>query len=360
MKFLQQSAFYKKMLSGILLIGGVLGSVYAADHAHKEQSISNENVVNVYSARHYDSDQAIFDAFTKKTGIKVNLLEAKADALIERLKSEGASSPADVLITVDAGRLWRAQQQGIFQSVQSDILAAQVPVNLRHPDGLWVGLSKRARVVLYAKDRVDPSLIKSYADLAKPEWKGKVLVRPSSNIYNQSLVAYMIEKLGKEKAQAWLKGLVANFARKPEANDTAQIKALLAGVGDVAIVNHYYFIRRLKQNTGEWKDLGKKVGAIYFDGSDEDKLATHVNICGAGVTKHAPHKDNAIKLLEFLTSSDVQSAFAKGNNEYPIAKSQTGDRMIDDLGVLPLQHPNVFVYGVNQEEAFTSMQQAGW
>ncbi|MGB5633358.1 MAG: extracellular solute-binding protein, partial [Waterburya sp.] len=263
--------------------------IVACNQTPKEQSESkqqadttvNKGQVNIYSSRHYNTDDQLYDGFTEQTGISVNLIEGKDDELIERIKSEGKNSPADILITVDAGRLWRAAQAGIFAPVESEILEEKIPGNLQDPNNLWFGFSKRARVIVYNKDKVDLSQLSTYEDLADPKWKGKFIVRSSSNIYNQSLVAGMIEEKGEEATAEWIEGLVANFARSPQGNDTSQIEDVAAGVADLTLANTYY-LARYEDNP----EVFEKVG-IFFP--NQDDRGTHINISGAGLLKHAPN-----------------------------------------------------------------------
>lgn len=320
-------------------------------------SMAAEKVVNVYSARHYDTDREIYNLFTKATGIKVNLVEGKADALISRIEKEGQHSPADVLITVDAGRLWKAEKAGILQLSSSKTLNEKVPAHLRHPDGLWHALSKRVRVLVYAKDRVKKSDLTSYEDLAKSKWKGKVLVRTSNNIYNQSLVGSLIEANGKNKTTDWARKLVDNMARSPKGNDTAQIKAVAAGIGDVAIVNHYYVARLMSSSDPEKRKIVKDLGVFFPNQSDR---GAHINISGAAVLKHAPHKQDAIRFIEFLLSDEAQSLYAKGNNEYPVVKSVKKADILDNFGSFKEDNVNVSTYGINQSDAIKLMDKAGW
>jgi iron(III) transport system substrate-binding protein len=319
--------------------------------------VAQQQVVNLYSARHYDTDNALYESFTKKTGIKVNLVEADADQLIERIQSEGANSPADVLITVDAGRLWRAKEAGILQPVSSQVLQAAIPASLRDPDNMWFGLSKRARVIIYNKDKVNPSQLSTYEALADPKWKGKILVRSSSHIYNQSLVGAMLAVHGAQKTEEWARGMVANFARPPEGNDTAQIKAVTAGVGDIAIANTYYVARLMKSNNAEDKAVAQQVGVFFPNQRDR---GTHVNISGGGVVKSAPNKEGAIKFLEHLASREVQELFAKGNNEYPVLAAAPVDQVVASLGKFKADETNAAVFGRNNAEALKIMDRAGW
>ncbi len=316
-------------------------------------------VVNLYSARHYDTDNALYEGFTQKTGIKINLVEAEADKLIERIKSEGANSPADVLITVDAGRLWRAQEAGILQPVRSTVLQTNVPKSLQEVGGHWFGLSRRARVIVYNKERVKRSDLSTYEALANPKWKGRVVVRSSSSVYNQSLTGALLAALKPQKTEAWARGLVANFARPPEGNDTAQIKAVATGVGDVTLVNTYYVARLLKSKKAEDQDVASKIG-VFFPNQGKGDRGTHVNISGGGVVKTAPNRDAAVQFLEHLASPVAQEIFAKGNYEYPILENVAIDPIVSSLGTFKADALNAAVYGRNNAEALQLMDRAGW
>lgn len=319
--------------------------------------------VNVYSARHYDTDIELFNTFTEETGIEVNLIEGDADELIERIRSEGANSPADVLITTDAGRLWRAEEEGLLKSVDSQVLADAIPENLRQPEGQWFGLTKRARVIAYNKETVDPAELSSYEDLADPKWRGRVCVRSSSNVYNQSLLASIIEADGADAAEAWATGLVENFARPPQGGDTDQIKAVAAGECDVAIVNHYYYAR-LVADAGpqdsaseDGADITQSVGLFF---PNQDDRGTHVNISGAAVLENAPHPDNAVRFLEFLVRSEAQNIFAEGNFEYPVVEGVAVAPIVQAFGDFTEDTLNVAVLGENNPEAVRIMDRAGW
>jgi iron(III) transport system substrate-binding protein len=322
--------------------------------------------VNVYSARHYDSDTELFNAFTDASGIKVNLIEAKAEELIERVKSEGESSPADVIITVDAGNLWRAEQAGILVSIYSEKLLAVIPPNLRHPDSKWFGFATRARVIVYNKTTVTPDELSTYEDLATDIWKGRVCIRSSSNIYNQSLLASMIASLGIEAAENWAKGIVANMARDPEGGDTDQITAVAAGQCDVAIVNHYYLARMIAAAESEDDDdpidpkaqeVVEKVGIFFPNQNDR---GTHINISGAAVLENAPHKENAIKFLEFLASPEAQKLFAEQGFEYPVVAGVDASSVILDFGTFTSDSLNVASYGQYNPQAVQMMDRVGW
>ncbi|NJL52640.1 MAG: Fe(3+) ABC transporter substrate-binding protein [Hydrococcus sp. SU_1_0] len=321
------------------------------------QSQTSGSVVNLYSARHYDADNEIYQAFANATGIQVNLIEAEADPLIERIKSEGANSPADVLVTVDAGRLWRAEQAGIFQPTSSEILNQAIPENLRHPQGLWFGFSKRARVIMYDKTKITPAELSTYEDLADPKWRGQILVRSSTNIYNQSLTGSVLAVAGAAKTEAWAKGLVANFARPAQGNDVGQIQSCAAGVGTIAICNTYYLLRMVASEQPEERAVAEKIGIFFPNQRDR---GTHVNISGGGLVKNAPNKANAIKFLEFLAGSKAQAIFAKSNYEYPVLAGAPVDPTLATYGTFKEDKLNASVFGSNGEEALKIMDRAGW
>ncbi len=318
---------------------------------------TEEAIVNLYSARHYDTDETLYQQFTDKTGIEVQVIEGEADELLERIQSEGEQSPADVFMTVDAGRLWRAEEAGIFQPVTSEILTSSIPESLRHPDGLWFGLTKRARVLVYNPDKVQPTDLSTYEALAEPQWKGRVCIRSSGNIYNQSLLGSMVESLGVEATEAWAKGLVANLAREPEGGDTDQIKAVAAGQCDVAVANHYYWARLAKSEKPEEQEIASKT-AIFFP--NQGDRGTHVNISGAGVVTSAPHPENAVVFLEFLASPEAQAIFAEGNNEYPVVDGVKLDPIVAELGEFKVDEVNVTSYGRNNPEVVKLVDRSGW
>ena len=299
----------KKILAIVLYLVIISSALFATGTSEKVA-----RVVNVYSHRHYDADQDLFDLFTKQTGIQVNLVQASADALIERLRAEGDNSPADLLITVDASRLHRAQGLGLLQPVTSAKLEAAVPPHLRDADGLWYGLTKRARVIAVDKSRLQPKPM-DYADLADPRLRGSVLIRSSSNVYNISLLSSIIANVGAETALEWARGVRANMAREPQGNDRDQMKALVAGLGDYAVVNTYYAGLLLNSADAAERQVGEKIGIIF---PNQNGRGSHVNISGAGVTVHAPHPEHAILLLEFLTGKEAQKIYADQNHEYPV------------------------------------------
>jgi iron(III) transport system substrate-binding protein len=319
---------------------------------------AQDKIFNLYSSRHYQTDEALYANFTKQTGIRINRIEAPEDALIERLRNEGTASPADVLVTVDAGRLWRAEQLGLFQPVKSSVLESRVPEHLRHPDGLWFGFSTRARVIVYNKDAVKAGEIRSYEDLADPKWKGKVCMRSSSNMYNLSLAASLISHDGEQKTEQWARGVVANFARDPKGGDTDQIKAVAAGECALTLSNTYYYARLVKSTKPDEREVAAKTGVIW---PNQDGRGTHVNISGAGVLKNAPHRDEAIKFLEYLAGNDAQRYFADGNNEYPAVKGAAVDNpALAALGAFKPDALNVSALGRNQPVAQKLYDRAGW
>ena len=318
---------------------------------------SDEQVVNLYSARHYDVDEALYKAFTEDTGIAVNVIEGKPDELIERIKNEGEQSPADVFVAVDAGRLWRAEEADILQPVTSEVLNEQVPENLREPNGLWFGLTTRSRVLVYNKEAVQPDELSTYEALAEPEWKGRVCVRSSENVYNQSLLGSMVESIGPEATEAWAKGLVNNFARQPEGGDVNQIQAVAAGQCDVASVNHYYWARMAKsEDSGDLEAVDKT--AIFFP--NQGDRGTHVNISGMGLVKGAPNPDNAVAFMEFLVSPEAQSVFAQSNNEYPVIEGIELEPIVAELGEFKVDTTNVATYGRNNPKVNEIVDRAGW
>lgn len=327
------------------------------DSSDAELSATGDNVVNVYSARHYDVDEVLYDRFTDDTGIEVNILEGKPDELIERIKNEGAQSPADVYMAVDAGRLWRAQEAGIFQVAESEVLKSAVPESLRSPEGDWFGLTSRARLLVYNTANVEPSELSTYEALAEPQWKGRVCVRSSSNVYNQSLVGSMVETIGAEATEEWAKGLVANFARQPEGGDVDQIKAVASGLCDVAIVNHYYWARLAKSDDSANVEAISKTAVFFPNQADR---GTHVNVSGMGLVKNAPNSENAIAFMEYLVSADVQEVFANTNNEYPVVPGVEVDPVVAELGEFKVDEVNVSSYGRNNPEVNEIVDRAGW
>lgn len=313
--------------------------------------------VNVYSAREEQLIKPLLDAFSKDTGIKVNLVTGDDDPLLERLKREGANSPADVLITADAGRLYRATQNGSLQAIQSAKLNQAVPANLRDPENRWFGLTYRARVIFYNKDKVKPNELSTYEALADPQWQGRVCVRSSNSIYNQSLLASMIKADGAAQAENWAKGLVNNFARAPAGGDRDQIKAVAAGQCDVALANTYYYAQMLYGKDAAQKAAASKVGLFW---PNQNNRGTHINISGAGVTTSAKNKENAIKLLEYMVLDDAQRWYSSTNGEFPVKPGITASPELQSWGNFKRDPVNLSVLGKNNAQAVMLMDKAGW
>lgn len=313
--------------------------------------------VNIYSARQEPLIKPLLDRYVARTGVTVNLVTGDADALIKRLELEGAESPADLLLTVDVGRLHRATASGLLQAVDSQLLRDLVPAQYRDADGYWYGLSVRSRVIMYAPDRVQPAQLSTYEALADPHWKGKLCVRSSDNVYNQALVASLIAHLGVEETQAWAEGLVANFARPPSGGDRDQIVAVAAGQCDIALANTYY-LAGMEQSQNETEAQAAQKVAVFWP--NQGDRGAHVNISGAGVTGSARHREDAIRLLEYLAGDEAQAWYANTNHEYPLRPAieisailrQWGDFKPDTLGLDRLGELNA--------EAVRLMDRAGW
>lgn len=335
-----------------LAVSAVLLALSAAARAEEEK------VLNLYTARHYQTDEALYTNFTKLTGIKINRIEGAEDPLLERIKSEGDKSPADVFITVDAGRLWRAEQAGLFQPVKSKVLDSRIPAAYRDPDNTWFGFSARARVIAYNKGAVNPGDIKTYEDLADPKWKGRICARSAGHVYMLSLLSSVIANDGEKEAEAWAKGVVSNLARDPKGGDTDQLKAVAAGECDIAITNTYYYVRLLKSDKPEDRAVAEKLGIIW---PNQNGRGAHMNISGGGLLKYAPHKENAIKFLEYLASDEAQAYFANGNNEWPVVPGvKVNNPALESLGKFKADSLNVSALGENQPLAQKVADRAGW
>lgn len=315
-----------------------------------------EEVVNVYSYRHYEADKVLYSKFTEETGIKVNVVKSKADALMDRLKAEGDRSPADLLITSDAARLVKAKDLDLLQSGSSELLNAQVPANLRDTDGQWYGITVRARVLAYAKDKVKAGELKNYSDLTKPEWKGRVIARSSSNIYNQSLLASMIANNGKKEATLWALKVRQNMARDPQGSDRDQLRAVAAGVADVAIVNTYYIGLLANSEDAKDNEVAAKIAVCF---PDQEGNGTHINISGAGICKNAPNKANAIKLIEFLTSPTSQQTFPLATSEFPLSLKSSAP-LLKSWGAFKADDLSLEELGKNNTEAAKVFAAAKW
>lgn len=313
--------------------------------------------VNVYTHRHYPADQGLFASFEKQTGIKVNVVNASADELIQKMTQEGNQSPADVLITVDAGRLVRAADRGLLQPINSDILNTTVPSYLRDENNQWFAMTKRARIIAYSKDRVKPAQLSTYEDLASNAWNKKILVRSSGNIYNQSLLASIIAHTDEVTAKNWAEKVFNNLARSPKGNDRDQVKAVVAGEGDIAIVNTYYIGKLLNSKDAEELKAGEGVG-IFFP--NQEGRGTHINISGAGVAKYAPNKEHAIKFLEFLVSKEAQAVFANTNYEYPVNPEVPASQLLQSWGAFKEDKLNLSALGKNNKKAVIIFDEVGW
>ncbi len=314
--------------------------------------------VNVYSGRKEKLIKPLLDRFTAETAIKTNLVTAQADKLLTRLKNEGRNTPADIFITVDAGRLYRAKQAGVFASVESLALNSAVPAHLRDPEGQWVGLSQRARVIFYSKDRVKPEQLSTYEDLASDKWKRKICIRGSGNIYNQSLVASLIAANGKEEAQQWSNKLVKNMARPPKGGDRDQIKAAAAGQCDIAIANTYYYGSMLTNKKDPFQVKAAESMAVFWP--NQQARGSHVNISGAGITRYAKNPVNALKLLEFLVNPESQKWYAEVNFEYPVSETAEISELVKSWGSFKSDKLNLDILGRNNAEAVRTMDRAGW
>ena len=317
--------------------------------------------VNVYTSRHYDSDDALYEEFTQETGIKVNIISGKGSALLQRLKAEGKNSPADIFFTVDAGNLWKVQKEGLFQSIQSEKVLAEVPENLRGPNDEWTAIAKRARVIFYNPENISDELVENfnYEDLADQKWNKKIVIRSSNNMYNQSLVASLIENIGEEATEKWAKKLVGNFARKPQGNDRSQIIAVANGEADLAIANSYYIGIMLSGSAGqEQLEAAKRVKMIF---PNQDNRGAHINISGAGILKNAPNKDNANSFIEFLISKRVQKYMIDKSYEYSVLNDVAPSSEIAGFGTnFKEDQTSVRSFGELNPDAVKLMDRSGW
>jgi iron(III) transport system substrate-binding protein len=338
------------VIAKTFLISVLLAAAGAIAQDHK--------VLNLYSSRHYQTDEALYANFTKQTGIRINRIEAGEDPLIERIRNEGERSPADVLVTVDAGRLWRAEQLGFFQQVKSALLDARIPASYREPGGLWYGFSLRARLIAYNKAKVKAAELPTYESLADAKWKGRICMRSSTSVYNLSLMGAMISHLGEVKAEQWAQGVKANLARDPKGGDTDQLKSVAAGECDVTVSNQYYYARLARSGKPEEREIAEKVGVVF---PNQASWGTHVNISGAGVMKYAPNRDAAVKFLEYLASDEAQRYFAEGNNEWPVVAGVKPDNpVLKRFGAFKQDALNVAVLGRNQPESQKIYDRVAW
>jgi iron(III) transport system substrate-binding protein len=324
---------------------------------------AQEPVLNLYSARHYQTDEALYSNFTKATGIRINRVEADDAGILARLKAEGAASPADVILLVDAARLWRAEQEGLFQPIKSAEVERRIPAQLRAPAGdgggaMWVGVSTRGRVIAYDKTRVKPSDVDSYEKLAAPALKGMVCVRSGSHPYNMSLVGSLMEHLGPAQTETWLKGVVANMAREPKGGDTDQIRAVASGECGVALTNTYYYARLMRSSRPEDKAVVERV-AVSFP--NQSSWGTHVNISGAAIAKNAKNREAAQKFIEYLTGDEAQRMLADGNNEYPTAVGvKTANPALAALGPFKSETVPIAKVGANTAQIQQMLDRVGF
>lgn len=340
-------------LRAVVVTALVTGGLTVWNESHAQQQ-----VLNLYSARHYQTDEALYENFTKQTGIKLNRIELGDEPLLQRLKSEGANSPADVILLVDAARLWRAQIDGLFQPVQSKTLESAIPASLRANDGSWFGFSTRARVVVYNKASVKAEDVDTYEELADPKNKGKVCTRSGSHPYMLSLIGAMVERSGEAATENWAKGVVANMARPPRGGDTDQIRAVASGECGAAITNTYYWVRLMRSSDPKDKDVVSKVGFVW---PNQQTSGTHVNISGGGVARHAPNRANAIRFLEYLASPQAQSYFANGNNEWPVVKgAELANPELASLGKFKVEQVPISSIGKGQIAAQRILDRVGY
>ncbi len=313
--------------------------------------------VNVYSSRHYDSDDALYAEFTAETGIRVNRIEAKADELIARMAAEGSNSPADVFIAVDVGRMTRAEEAGVLRPFTSELIESRIPDYMQHPDNLWFGISQRARLIFYAKDRVSTPP-QTYEELADPKWKGAICIRSSSNVYNQSLLASLIENDGLDAARDWAAGVVANMARAPQGGDTDQLRGLVSGECDVAVANHYYFLRGFSKDVDGLTYGIDNIGWVW---PNQSGRGAHMNLATASLAAHSPNPDEAEALLEFLTSDFAQKEFSQQNNEFTAVPDVENDESIARLGIFkPDTTTDMSSFSRNAKAAQAIFNQVGW
>lgn len=347
-----------RALAGALALGLLVAACGQPESDTPEATPpADAGVVNLYTARHYDSDLRLYERFTELTGIRVNRIEGNPDTLIARMQSEGEASPADVFVAADAGALWRVQDAGLFQPANSTVLQEAIPANLREPGGHWYGFSRRARIVAYDAAKVQPEEVDTYEELASPRFRGKLCVRSADSVYNLSLVGALIEVWGEAKTREWVEGIVANMARQPEGGDRDQIRAVGAGLCEVAITNSYYYIRLASGEDAGDREITERVRLAF---PSLDGRGAHVNISGGGVAAHAPNFDNAVKLLEFLASPEAQTAVAEYNNEYPASPSVTVPAPVSTWAPFEAHPMSVARYGPRQAAAQTMMSQAGW
>lgn len=321
--------------------------------------INESKEINIYSQRHYEVDRKQYENFEKKTGIKVNVIKANADELLERLKNEGENSPADLFVTVDAGKLQKGVEMGLFQKINNDVINKNVSKQLIDKNGYWIPITYRARILVYSNDRVMKSELSTYEDLANEKWRGRILVRSSSNAYNQALMSSLYANLGEEAVEKWSSGLVKNFARDPKGNDRDQVKAIAAGQGDIAIVNSYYIGLLLSSEKQQEVDAGNSV-SVFFPNQGENERGSHINISGFAMTKNAPNKENSIKLLEYLTSVEAQETYVNNSYEYPANPLVKPSDIVQSWGEFRVDKLDLNKLGTYRNEAIKVFDKTGW
>jgi len=317
------------------------------------------NEVNLYSQRHYSVDMLQYENFTKLTGIKVNVIKANADELIERLKNEGENSPADLFVSVDAGKLQKGADLGLFQKINNSTIENNISENLRDVNNYWIPITYRARILVYSNDRVNKEELSTYEDLANEKWKNRILVRSSSNAYNQALMSSLVANLGSDVASKWSEGIINNFARDPKGNDRDQVKAIAAGQGDVAIVNSYYIGLLLSSDKEEEKKAGNSV-SVFFPNQGDDDRGSHINISGIGLAKNSPNKENAIKLMEYLTSEEAQNTYVNNSYEYAANPKVKPSKIVQDWGSFKIDKLDLNMLGKYRNEAIQIFDKTGW
>ena len=313
----------------------------------------------MYSQRHYDVDQLQYDNFEKITGIKVNVIKANADELIQRMKNEGENSPADLFITVDVGKLWQASDMDLLQKYSDESLTDGITESLTDPNGFWVPVTYRSRILVYSNERVKESDLSTYEDLANEKWKGRLLVRSSSNSYNQALLSSLVANLGEEATQNWTKAVVSNFARDPKGNDRDQVKAIAAGQGDVAIVNSYYIGLLLSSENEEEVNAGKSI-SVFFPNQGDGQRGSHINVSGVALAKNAPNKSNALKLIEYLTSDEAQEIYVNNTYEYSVKPNIEPNDIVKEWGTFKKDPLDLNMLGSKRNDAIRIFDAGGW
>ena len=323
------------------------------------QNNQKSNEINIYSQRHYAVDELQYEKFTKMTGIQVNVTKANADELLQRMKIEGSSSPADLFITVDVGKLWQAGDMGLLQKIKDETITAGINSEFLDPNNYWIPLTYRSRIVVYSKERVDVNDLSTYEDLANEKWKNRLLIRSSSNSYNQALMSSLIANLGLDVAEDWSSNIVSNLARDPKGNDRDQVKAIASGQGDIAVVNSYYIGLLLSSEKEEELNAGNSVG-VFFPNQSENQRGAHINVSGIALTKNAPNRDNAIKLISFLTSESAQQTYVDNTYEYSVNSNIEPNEIVKNWGDFKKDKLDLNMLGVKRNEAIRIFDKTGW